>query len=160
MTIAELMQSVGAPVLPVDPARTSAETEQLLEALYETVYIARFECTIEPEAPEVHVYTLGEETSAELAHAKEVPAEQLTKMALARWLQLTERFLPGETLQNVWNQTSAALRGRAAALCAAPGEDPVAARGRGRGRGRGAPDEDPVAARGRGRGRGRARGRG
>ena len=180
MTIAEVLLSLGAPGIPADPARPAAETELLLEALYEDIHIARFACSVEPEGlDEVHVYNLGDETHAELAYAHEAPVEQRTKMVLARCLQHNGRFLAGETLQSVWSLTHAALQARAAplfpapvvgpALDAPPGPGvgpapdappgPAADRARGRGRGRGVAVPAPAVGRGRGRGRGKGRGR-
>ena len=147
MTVAEVLQSLGAPALPADPERTPAETEQLTEALYEGIHIARFECRVEPAAPDVHMYSLGDEEPAELAHVREAPAELRTKMALARCLEHNAQFLPGETLQSVWNLPLATLRIRAAPFLPAPAP----------GKAPGAPPPAAVGARGRGRGRGRGR---
>ena len=182
LSIAEVLQTIGAMALPADPARTAAQTELLLEGQYQHVDLFRFKCTVEPAAG-LHVYRLEDEACAESALVLEVPREQRTMMMLARHLQRHEALEEEETLQDAWSKTLATLSARAAhllpapAVAVAPGGPaappggpaaPPAGRGRGRGRGRGAANAAPgvaaagpaaaPAARG-GRGRGR-RGRG
>ena len=172
LSIAEVLQTVGAPALPPDPERTAAQTELILERQYEHLSILRFTCTLEPAAPDVHVFTLEGEVDAEVALARELPADHRTKMVLARCLQRNNELLDEETLQGAWGKTLQNLKDRSAHLLPAPAvapapappeaPAPAAERGRGRGRGRGDPAAAPVAlAAGgrRGRGRGR-RGRG
>ena len=161
MSIAEVLQTLRPLAVPVDPGRAPAQTELLLEALYEHLEILRFSRTVEHAAGEMHVYSLGEEVNAEIALVCEVPEEQRTKMMLARCLQRNDLLLPGESLQNAWGLQHRVLAARAAHLLpaapvaapapvapAAPAAPAAGARGRGRGRGRGR------APAGRGRGRG------
>ena len=130
LTIAELLQQLGGgPVLPEDTARTAAETELLLERRYMDLEITRFKCSVEPEAPDVHVYTLEDEDNAEVALVSETPAERRTKMMLARALDRNEELLDGENLRKAWDTTLANLIGRAGHLWPAPAPAP---RGRGR----------------------------
>ena len=144
LSIAELLQTIGGVAVPADPERTAAQTEILLETLYQDLEILRFTCTVEPAA-DVHMYTLGMQVNAELAFSMEVSFEHRTKMALARSLQRNEEFNPDETLPIVWGLSLANLRGRTAHLFPAGPPDPPA------------PDV-PAAGRGRGKGRGRGRG--
>ena len=157
LTIAEILQTLTPGALPADPERSPAQTELLLEERYEHVEILRFQCNVEPAAAESHVYRLGDEVNAEIALAREVPADQRTKMVIARCLQRNAMLAPGETLQTIWGQTLAVLAARAAPLLPAAPAGPVdpAPGGRGRGRGRG-PAVGPAAPAMRGRGRGRA----
>ena len=87
LTLAELMQTLGGPVVPPDPERAAAQTEILLEARYQTLDLQRFTCTLEPAAPDVHMYTLGEPVHAETAYSMDLSADHRTKMVLARALQ-------------------------------------------------------------------------
>ena len=188
LTLAELLQTLGGIAVPADPERTAAQTELILESLYQDLDIQRLKCTLEPAAPEVHMYCLDDAVPAEAAFCNELPADHRTKMVLARALQRNDEFHAEETLQLAWSKSQAELRGRTAHLFpvpvppavpvvpAAPAVPPAgrgAGRGPGRGRGRGAPagPAGPVAGRGRGRGapagpaappagRGRGRGRG
>ena len=145
MTIAELLLALGGIVLPADSGRTAAETEILLETKYAELDILRFTCAVDPEAPDVHVYQLEDQVDAEVAMVSAVPADQRTKMMLARALHRNDELLAGETLKACWNKTLPDLQGRSGHLFPAVG--PAVGRGRGRGRG------------GRGRGKGRGRGR-
>ena len=165
LTLAELLQTLGGIVVPADPDRTAAQTELLVESLYQGLDIQRMKCTLEPGAPEVHIYSLDDAVPAEAAFCNESPADHRTKMALARALQRNDEFHAGETLQVAWNRSLAELRGRTAHLFPVPAEPPAPAApagppaGRGAGRGAPAGPAAPPPARGRGRGRGR-RGRG
>ena len=177
LTLAELLQTIGGFVaVPPDPERTSANTELLLESRYQDLDIQRFTCTLEPQADEVHRYSLDNEDNAEAAFAIELLADHRTKMVLARCIQRHGEFQAEETLQSVWNLSVAQLRARSVHLFpappvplapAAPGVPPAPApaappvpaapaAGRGRARGRGAHAAVPVPAAARGRGRGRA----
>ena len=172
LTIAELLQTVGGIAIPPDPDRAAAQTELLLESHYQHLEILRYTCTVEPAAPEVHVFHLDNEVNAEISLARELPQEHRAKMVLARCLQRNDDLQPEETLQGAWATSLANLKARTADLLppqppvvvavpgapAAPPAAPPAARGRARGRGRGAVPA-PVLA-GRGRARGRAAGRG
>ena len=51
LTIAELLQQLGGPVVPADPERTAAQTEILIEQGYELLEITRLQCSAEPDAP-------------------------------------------------------------------------------------------------------------
>ena len=146
MTIAMLLLALGI-VLPADSGRTAAETEILLETKYAELDILRVTCAVEPEDPDVHVYQLEDQVDAEVAMVSAVPADQRTKMMLARALHRNDELLAGETLKHCWNKTLPDLQGRTGHLfpAAVPAAGPaVPAVGRGRGRGKG---------RGRGRGR-------
>ena len=137
LTIAELLQTLGGFVLPADPARTAADTELLLERKYMDLGITRFNVTVEPEAPEVHVYRMDDENDAEAALLAETPAAKRTKMMLARALARNEKLLDGEDLRKAFDKTLVTLRGRAMHLWAAPAPAAPAPRGRGKGRGKG-----------------------
>ena len=175
LTLAELLQTLGGIVVPADPERTATQTELLLESLYQGLDIQRIKCTLEPGAPEVHIYNLGDAVPTEATFCNESAADHRAKMALARALQKNDEFHAGETLQVAWNQSLAELRRRTAHLFPVPAVPPAPAgpagppAGRGAGRGPGAPA--PPAGRGRGRGapagpaappaaRGRGRGKG
>ena len=140
LTIAELLQTCGF-TLPPDPDRSAATAELLMEAHYQNLEVQRFVCTVEPGAPQVHMYSLDEGENAEAVLAVELPPEHRTKMVLARCLQRQVALGAGETLQAAWSTTLTNLQGRAAPFLPVP---PVPPAGRGGGRG----------------GRGRARGRG
>ena len=140
LTIAEILQACGF-VLPVDPLRSSAAAEILLETQYQELEILRYKPLLEIEATEVHMYSLHDEVLAEEASALEAPFEQMTKMMLARYLQRHGDLQAGETLQAAWAEPLARLQARTGPLL----------RGRGpRGGGRGDRGGGP---RGRGRGR-------
>ena len=152
LSIAEVLQILGF-VLPPDPARTSAETGLLLEEHYQNLTIMRFTCTLETEAPDVHVYSLSDEVDAEEAMALELTPEARTNMVLARCLQRAEALADDETLERAWDSTTLpGLRARTDPLLPQLPVPPPA-RGRGRGRGR-------LGGRGRRGGRGRGLGRG
>ena len=96
ITVAEILAVCGVEV-PPDPERPSSETELLLEARYEDLEIQRFPCTLDPDAPQVHTFALGDEVNAEVAFCEE--SKDLTKMALARLLQRNGKLNADETLQ-------------------------------------------------------------
>ena len=156
LTLAELLQTLGGIVVPPDPARTAAQTELLLESLYQGLDIQRIKCTLEPGAPEVHIYSLDDAVPAEAAFCNESPADHRTKMALSRALQRNDEFHAGETLQVAWNKSLGELRGRTAHLFPVPAVPPApagpAGPPAGRGAGRGAPAGRGRGARGRGAG--------
>ena len=140
LTIAEILQSCGFR-LPIDPLRSSAAAEILLETQYQELEILRYKPLLEIEAAEVHMYSLHEGIDAEEASALEAPFEQMTKMMLARYLQRHGDLQAGETLKAAWAEPLARLQARTGPLL----------RGRGpRGGGRGDRGGGP---RGRGRGR-------
>ena len=116
LTLAEILQTIGGVHLPPHAERTVAETELLLESHYQNLEIIRFECTHEPAAPDVHMYTLHDEAHAETAYCMSLNADQRTKMVLARALQRNDALREGETLQNAWGESLATLRGRTAHL--------------------------------------------
>ena len=140
LTIAEILQSCGFR-LPVDHLRSSAAAEILLESQYQELEILRVKPLLDTEATEVHMYSLHEEVLAEEASALEAPAEQMTKMMLARYLQRHGDLQAGETLQAAWAQPLERLQARTAPLLRGRGPRGGGRGGRGRGR------------RGRGRGR-------
>ena len=148
LSIAEALQTLAGHLIPADPERTAAHTELLLESEYEHLEIMRYHCSVEPGAPEAHVFHLDDEKHADIALAAEVPAEHRTKMILARSLQRNGELLDEENVQGAWNKTIAALKVRTAHLLPAAPPAPVAP----------AAPVAPPAGRGR-RGRGRGRGR-
>ena len=152
LTLAELLQTLGGIVLPADPGRTAAQTELLLERKYAELEIIRFKCSIEPEAPDMHTFQLEDEGNAEVAMVSETPAEQRTKMMLARALDRNEELLDGESMQGAFNKNLADLTGRTAHLFPAPVLAPAPAAPRGRGGGRGGRGRGGRGGRGRGRG--------
>ena len=187
LSVAELALHLGY-ALPPDAARSSADSERMVEeALFS---IARVRCRHEcvPGAPDAHTYRLLDEQDAEEAFWNDHALEEHTKIDIARRLELQHGW-DRKPLWNLgWPALSAAcedgvcpLPGLAAAAGPGPpraGRGPPAARGGRRGRGRGgrggpggrggrAPPPAPApAARGRGRGpvpplaaRGRARAR-
>ncbi len=151
LSLAELLQTVGGVALPVDPERTAAATELLLEAECQSLEIQRFVCTLETAAPGVHMYTLDDEYNGETAMALECSPDHRTKMVLSRCLQRNDELLDGETVQSAWSLSLAQLQARTAPLLpalplatepkapAAPVAPPAkqGRSGRGRGRGRG-----------------------
>ena len=72
LTLAELLQTIGGIAVPPDPERAAAQTEILLESLYQDLDIQRFTCTLEPAAPEVHMDTLEQSVNAEAAICMEL----------------------------------------------------------------------------------------
>ena len=138
LTLAELLRAVGGSEVPLDPNRTVAQTEVLIESSFQDLVILRMVCTLEPAAPWVHIYSLGLDLNAEAAFALEAPPEHRTKMVLARALQRQEELGPGENLQHVWSQPLVDLRVRAAHMFPppVPPAPPAPAKGKGRGRGR------------------------
>lgn len=164
LSVAELLQATGF-AAPPDPDRSAAATELLLEAHFENLEILRFECFVDEQADEVHVYSLGEPVLAETALTLELPPAQRTKMALARCLQRNEALAAEETLERAWSSTLAQLQPRAAAFLPAPPGPAAplvpAAKAAAAPADPPAPEPAPLAAgRGRGRGRGKGRGRG
>ena len=163
LTLAELLQTVGGIDVPLDPTRTAAQTEVLIESFFQDLEILRMVCSVEPAAPGVHIYSLGQDVNAEAAFALDTPPDHRTKMLLARALQMQQKLGPEENLQHVWSQPLVDLRRRAAHLfpaAPAPPAPPAPAKGKGGGRGRGrgrAHAAPPAPAKGKGRGR---RGRG
>ena len=65
LTLAELLQTVGGIEVPLDPSRTVAQTEVLVESFFQDLEILRMVCTLEPAAPGVHIYSLGLDLNAE-----------------------------------------------------------------------------------------------
>ena len=120
LTLAELLQTVGGIEVPIDPNRTVAQTEVLIESFFQDLEILRMVCTLEPAAPGVHIYSLGLDLNAEAAFALEAPPDHRTKMVLARALQRQEELGPEENLQHVWPQPLVDLRVRAAHLFPPP----------------------------------------
>ena len=96
MTIAELLLALGI-VLPADSGRAAAETEILLERKYAELDIIRFTCAVEPEAPDVHVFQLEDQGNAEVAMVSATPAEQRTRIMLARALHRNDELLEPPT---------------------------------------------------------------
>ena len=147
LSTAEILQTLQAIDLPPDPERTAAHPELRTETHYEHLEILRCTCTLEPAAPEVHMYHLDGEVNAETALALELSAEHRAKLVLARALERHAGLKPDESLQRAWANNLAELRARTAQLFQAPDAPalpiaPPAGRGRG----------------GRTAGRGRARG--
>ena len=139
LTIAELMSNCGI-LIPADASRTAGESEVIMEEAFANEDLRMYTRHLETEAEDVHVYTLQHEVPAEAAFLEEEPMEELSKMALARLIELREEA-PRRELFALSLQT---LRARAAgkALDGAPLAPPMAQapgrRGRGRQGGRGA----------------------
>lgn len=172
LTVAELLQSADI-FPPHDPARSSAETEELLEEAFAEQDLRRSAGNLETGSEEVHVYGLADSENAEEAFVRGAPFESLTKIALARFLERSG--LAEERRKVLWARSLAELRDQARPFLFVPraGEDaalgevadaaPAAGgRSRGRGRGRGAipkatpkPKAKALAGRGLARGRGR-----
>ena len=131
LTIAELMSNCGI-LLPIDASRTAAESELALEEAFARSDLRKFTGHLETEAEEVHVYSLADEVPAEAAFLESEPIENLSKMALARLLELREEGGRRELFAMTWE----ALRARAdmGALDGAAGPPPQPGR-RARGRG-------------------------
>ena len=121
LTMAELLQTIGGTDAIDDTSMTAAEKEVSLERLYETLEIARYHGTLDPNAPDLHMYRLDNEVDAEEALLLSLPGEQRTKMMLARHMQRHELLDPGETLQSTWkSSTLDDLRAQAAPALPAP----------------------------------------
>lgn len=101
LTIAELLIAAGV-WLPPDPERSPRDAEAMLEDLFVEQNLQRLKGTVEPDAPEVHMYQLGEAVDAEAAFLAETPPQSLTKVALARCLELHG----GEPRRISWQQKS------------------------------------------------------
>ena len=110
LTVAELLSAIG--IWPeADPDRSSRETEALLEDLFVDQGLRRLRGEVEPAADEVHVYTVTEDCGAEEAFFAEADPQSLTKIALARLLEIRE----GASRRHLWQAESLeALRVRAA----------------------------------------------
>ena len=141
LTIAELMSNCGI-LLPTDASRTAADSELALEEAFAREDLRKFTGHLETQAEEVHVYSLTDEVPAEAAFLEEEPIENLSKMALARLLELREEGTRRELFALSWD----ALRARAdmGALDGEARPPPPGRRGRGRGgrsaKGRGRPN--------------------
>ena len=79
LTLAELLQTVGGIDVPLDPTRTGAQTEVLIESFFQDLEILRMVCSVEPAAPGVHIYSLGQDVNAEAAFALEAPSRPSNK---------------------------------------------------------------------------------
>lgn len=128
LTVAELLNTCGV-WLPNDPERSSKDTEALLEDLFLAQGPRRMRGTLETEAPGILCYTLTDEVDAEEAYLTETLAQDLTKVALARCLEI---HLEEPRRQN-FNLSWAALWERAKAFLPEPLAPPAPRRGRGRG---------------------------
>ena len=121
LTMAELLQTIGGTDAIDDTSMTAAGKEVSLERLYETLEIVRYHGTVEPNAPDLHMYRLDNEVDAEEALLLSLPDEQRTKMVLARILQRHGLLQLGETLHSSWKiSTLADLRTLAAPAHPAP----------------------------------------
>ena len=105
LSIAEILLAVGI-ALPIDPERSDAESECLLEAMYENLEILRFEFSIEPAAPEFHVYAIEDGVNAEAALWFETAAAKRTKMMVARRMQRNGDLVDVDTLEKCWKKHS------------------------------------------------------
>ena len=81
LALAELLQTVGGIDVPLDPSRTVAQTEVLIESFFQDLEILRMVCSVEPAAPGVHMYSLGQDLHAEAAFALEAPSRPSNKHA-------------------------------------------------------------------------------
>jgi hypothetical protein len=71
LTLADLLQTIGGATLLPDPERTAATTALLLEIQFQDTKMLRSDCTLEPAAPDVHMYALEKGVVAEAAFALE-----------------------------------------------------------------------------------------
>ena len=78
-TPAELLHTVGGIEVPLDISRTGAQTEVLIESFFQDLETLRMVCTLEPAAPEVHIYSLGPDLNAEAAFALGAPSTPSNK---------------------------------------------------------------------------------
>ena len=176
LTLAEVLRAAGHyPTVSV--ADTARDVELLLEADFMSKSLGRYDSIRETAADGPFVFALESPIDAELRYFDETPLDALTKMALARKLELQQ----GCDRMQVYNENTKQsilfrLNPGAAAAAPAPPVPAPAGRGKGPGRGRGAAPAPPppalavgrgaggkgraAAARGGGRGRGRGRGRG
>ena len=127
LTLAELLQTLGGIAVPADPERTAAQTELLLESLYQGLDIQRI------NAP-WNVVLLSRTSTAwmMLRQQRQHSAMSLLQiigqtMALAKALQRNDEFHAGETLQVAWNKSLGELRGRTAHLFPDPVVPPAPA---------------------------------
>ena len=134
-------------LLPAGALRTAAETEVALEEAFAREDLRKYTGHLETEAEDVHVYTLRGEVPAEQSFLEEEPIESLSKMALARLIELRggdpsrELFALGlETLRARARAAAEALDGGALAPPVAPPPGRRARGGRGAARGRGRPN--------------------
>ena len=146
MTVAELLQVCGMN-LPHDPERSSAETEELLEEEFGRQELRRFSGHLETGSSELHVYMLAEETDAEEAFVKDMGLQNLTKIALARFLEKVGR---GPRRAH-WARTLEDLQGEAGPLMAAEGIAQGEARAKAKGKA-------AVKAKAKGKAKGKGRG--
>ena len=83
---AELLQTVGGIEVPLDPGRTAAQSEVIVESFFQEVEILRMACAVEPAAPGARIYSLGLGMNAEAAFAIEASPYHRATMVLARAL--------------------------------------------------------------------------
>ena len=140
LTLAVLLQTLGH-VLPLDPDRTSATAELLLEAHYMDLIVDRFKC-VTVQVEEAYVFALENETNAEAEYAVEI--DPRTKMVLARCLQRRGKLAANETLQDAWMHSLGHLQARTVALLPAP-PAPPAAKAKGKAKAKAAPPPGPPA---------------
>ena len=116
LTLAELLQALEY-ALPVDPERTAATGELMLEAAYQVLEVTRFTCIVAP-AVGPHVYELDDGVNAEEAYSQDLlPVDKKrTKMVLARFLERRGNLAADETLPVAWALDHAQLLARVAPL--------------------------------------------
>lgn len=151
MTCAELLLTLGY-ALPVDPARSAAGTEDMLEDAHDHVQrlLWRHELYIAPGV-DVHTYVLSEPKDAEDAFFDSAPPADHTKFVLARALERTH----GWNRRRLWNKKVPELRDALATGVCPPGCD-AGDDGAGGGGRRGARGGGAAPGRRGGRGRGPA----
>lgn len=156
LTIAELLNTCGVWLEP-DPERSSRDAEALLEDLFVAQGPRRMKGTLEPEAAEILCYTLADEVDAEEAYLTEAPPQSLTKIALARCLEIhlgeprRQNYLLDR--QALWERARAFLpHSQEPRASEAPLADPPADQTKGRGRGRQGKGTGGAGAKRRGRG--------
>ena len=106
--------------MPIDPGRTAAETELLLESQLRNMQVTRYTCILEPGAPVNHTNSLEEEMDADHAYFLEVPATQRTKMVLARAIERHDLLDNGEDLITAWKKSLVFLQARSDTLLPPP----------------------------------------
>lgn len=77
-----------------------------MEEAWSTLEFLRSSGHLETDNPEVHIYSLGEEVNAEDAFFQQEGLENLTKIAMARFLER----MGGPPRRTSWNRSAADLK--------------------------------------------------
>ena len=131
VTAAALLLHIGE-VLPPLPVRTAQEQEAHLEERFGNLVVEQWDSVLETASDEVHVHNLSNPQDFEDVLFEETPLDNLTSMALARFL---ERSTGADRRREQRNKVTD-LMAQVAALRGVPAPVPrrlLRARGRGRG---------------------------